>query len=91
MIEELARHRCTGDDGTPVLVVERCHVFTTQSDAGTRRHLGASGVALLDGEPVRYIDAHTFEVIATGELLSHDPSHCDCTPAAQITTSSPGA
>lgn len=84
MIEELARHRCIGDDGTSMVVVERRHVFTTQSGSRTRQHRGAARTTLLDGEPVRYIDGRTFEVIATGELLTHDPDRCDCTPAAPI-------
>lgn len=68
-VEELARHRCLGDDGTPLVVVEYRHVFTS-SDGGTvRRHHGARWLALLDGEPVRHIDAETFEVVASGELL----------------------
>ena len=84
MIEELARHRCYGDDGTVMFVVERRHVFTTQNGSRTRQHRGAARTTLLDGEPVRYIDAATFEVVATGELLAHDLERCDCTPAAQI-------
>ena len=76
MIEELARHRCTGDDGTAVVVVEHRHVFTTQGDSGTRQHRGAAWSTLIDGEPVRYIDSRTFEIIATGELLAHDPGRC---------------
>lgn len=86
MIEELARHRCTGDDGTLLFVVEHRHVFTTQNGVGTRQYCGAAWATLLDGEPVRYMDARTFEVIATGELLAHDPGRCDCAPAVRIAT-----
>jgi hypothetical protein len=86
MIEELARHRCTGGDGTHLFVVEHCHVFTTHGEAGTRKYRGAGWAALLNGEPVRYIDARTFEIIATGELLVHDLGRCDCAPAVRITT-----
>jgi len=85
MIEELARHSCTGDDGTPMIVVERRHVFTVTGGAGARQHRGAAWTALLDGEPVRYIDARTFEVIATGELLAHCRESCDCAPAVAMT------
>lgn len=85
MIEELARHRCTGDDGTPLLVIEYRHVFTSQGGSGLRQHRGAAWATLLDGEPVRYIDLNTFEVIATGELLVHDLLYCDCAPAVPIT------
>ncbi|GHH25226.1 hypothetical protein GCM10008023_38320 [Sphingomonas glacialis] len=86
MIEELARHRCTGDDGTPLFVVEHRYVFTSQGGAGSRQHRGAAWVTLLNGEPVRYIDARTFEVIATGEMLAHDLRRCDCAPAFGITS-----
>ena len=86
----MARHRCAGDDGTPLVVIEQRHVFTIQSGESTRHHRGAAWSTLLDGEPVRYIDACTFEVIATGELLRHDRHGCDCMPAARISTSSDG-
>lgn len=66
MIEELVRHRCIGDDGTPLFVVEHRHVFTSQGGAGPRQHRGAAWATLLNDEPVRYIDARTFEVVATG-------------------------
>lgn len=85
MIEELARHRCTGD-GTPLFVVQRRHVFITQGGAGPRQHRGAAWATLLDGESMRYIDARTFEVIATGELLVHDLRRCNCAPAVSIFT-----
>lgn len=84
MIEELARHRCTGDDGTPLFVIEHCHVFITQGDAGTRQYRGAAWLTLLDGKPVRYIDARTFEVVATGEFIAHDSARCACAPAIKV-------
>ena len=86
MIEELARHHCTGDDGTPLFVVEHRHVFTSKGGTGARQHRGAAWATLLSGEPVRYIDAQTFEVIATGELLVHDLLRCNCAPAIKIAT-----
>ena len=43
-------------------------------------------MTLLDGEPVRYIDARTFEVVASGELIAHDPATCDCAPAVEVFT-----
>ena len=43
MIEELARHRCTGDDGTPLFVIEHRHVFTSQGGAGARQHRARPG------------------------------------------------
>ena len=91
MIEELARHRCTGDDGTTLFVVERRHVFTMQNGADTRQRHGATWKTLLGGEPVRYIDAGTFEVVATGELLDHDLKWCDCTPAVRIAARDSGS
>lgn len=90
MIEELARHCCTGADGSPVCVVERRPVFTTGGAPGAGQHLGAASASLLDGEPVRYVDAVTFEVVATGELLTHDIGRCACTPAARIVTRASG-
>lgn len=90
MIEELARHRCTGDDGTPLFVVEHRHLFTSQGEAGARQHRGSAWTTLLNGEPVRYIDNRTFEVIATGELLVHDLQRCDCAPAVRIATRNGG-
>jgi hypothetical protein len=72
-VEQLARHRCTGDDGTPLIVVEYRHVFTSGEGGKTRKHRGSSWLVLLDGEPVRYIDAATFEVVASGELLRRSP------------------
>ena len=68
-MEEIARHRVTGDDGSPLVVVEYRYIFTTEGEAGVRRQPGAAWLTLLDGEPVRYIDAETFEVTSTGEIL----------------------
>lgn len=86
MTEELARHRCIDRDGTLLFVIERCHVFITQGGTETRRHRGAGRAALLDGEPVRYVDGNTFQIVATGEILTHDLARCDCAPAAKIST-----
>lgn len=82
MIEELARHRCLSDDGSAVTVVERRHVFVTQDVSGVRRRPGARWTALLDGEPVRPAGTGMFEVVATGEILVHDPDRCSCASAA---------
>jgi len=68
-MEELARYRCVGDDGTPVAVVEYRYVHTARGDNGIRRHLGATKLTLETGEPVRYIDPVSFEVIDTGEMI----------------------
>ena len=72
MTEELARYRCAGDDGTPLIVVEYRHIFTSSEGGKTRRHHGARWLALLDGEPVRHIDGETFEVVASGEMLRRE-------------------
>ncbi|RIA43927.1 hypothetical protein DFR49_2160 [Hephaestia caeni] len=74
MEEALAHYRCAGDDGTYVTVVDYRHVAIENvaietGATGVRRRPGARRLALTTGEPVRYIDAQTFEVIASGELL----------------------
>lgn len=40
----------------------------------------------MSGEPVRYIDATTFEIVATGELLKHDLALCTCKPEVKVST-----
>lgn len=72
MEEELGRHHCTGDDGAAVTVIEYRHVETIPGTSGTRTYPGARRLALSTGEPVRYIDGETFEVIASGELLRRE-------------------
>jgi hypothetical protein len=62
----------------------------SQGEAGARQHHGSVWTTLLNGEPVRYIDNRTFEVIATGELLAHDLERCDCAPAVRIATRNGG-
>ena len=69
MEEEIAWHRCTGDDGSSLVVVEYAFLSRKQIQAGLRTYRGARRLALATGEPVRYIDVSTFEVIATGELI----------------------
>lgn len=65
MEEESARFRCEGDDGSPLTVLE----YRLTGETGRRRYPGARRLVLSTGEPVRYIDAVTFEVIDTGELV----------------------
>lgn len=72
MEEELSRHRCTGDDGAAVTVIEYRHVDVTSGASGTRTYPGARRLMLSTGEAVRYIDSETFEVIASGELLRRE-------------------
>lgn len=67
MEEESARYRCQGDDGSSLTVLEYRHVGRTED--GRRRYPGARRLVLSTGEPVRYIDAVTCEVIDTGELV----------------------
>lgn len=69
MEQEIARWRCVGDDGSTVMVIEFRHAPTPTPGRPVRAYPGARRLALSTGEPVRYIDATTFEVIATGELL----------------------
>lgn len=69
MEEEHSRHRCTGDDGASVTVVEYRHVEVIPGASGTRIYPGARRHALTTGQSVRYIDKDTFEVIGSGELL----------------------
>ena len=65
----LARHRCKGDDGTRLIVLELRHALSQQTLAGPRTYPGARHWALETGEAVRVIDRQIFEVVATGELL----------------------
>lgn len=69
MEEESARYRCEGDDGSPLTVVEYRHVGHANTEAGRRRYPGARRLALSTGQLVRYVDAVTFEVVDTGELV----------------------
>jgi hypothetical protein len=66
---ETARWRCIGDDESPVMVIEYRHTPATLLGQPVRAYPGARRLALPTGEPVRYIDATTFEVMGTGELL----------------------
>jgi hypothetical protein len=69
-MEELARYKCLGDDGSNVVVVEYRYVHNSHTENGSpRRYPGARHLILTTGEPVRYVDAYTFEVIESGELL----------------------
>jgi hypothetical protein len=72
-MEELARYRCVGDDGTRIAVVEYRYVHMARDSVGTRRHLGATKLTLETGEPVRYIDPDRFEVIESGEMIRKLP------------------
>src|SRR3546814_4252745 len=67
-MEELARYKCLGDDGSNVVVVEYRYVHNSHAENGSpRRYPGARHLILTTGEPVRYVDAYTFEVIESGE------------------------
>jgi hypothetical protein len=69
MEETFAEYACEGDDGASVTVIEYRHVQRIGSASGPRLYPGARRLALSTGEPVRYIDGATFEVIDSGELL----------------------
>lgn len=71
MIEEaeIARYRCVEDDGSLCSVTAFQRFAIVQTRGGIRRIPGARWLALGSGEVVRYIDARTFEVVITGELL----------------------
>jgi hypothetical protein len=70
MEREIARTRCATGDESIVIVIEYQHVATPVPGASVRHHPGARRLALATGEAVRYIDARTFEVIDSGELLA---------------------
>lgn len=69
MEREIARWRCATDDESTVTVIEYQHVAAPAPGEPARHYPGARRLALSTGEPVRYIDADTVEVIQTGELL----------------------
>lgn len=69
MEEERARYQCASDDGTWLTVVEYRYVHISRTEGKVRRHLGAARLALTDGEPIRYVDRQTFEIVRSGELL----------------------
>lgn len=61
---------CSTEDESSVVAIEYQHV-TTHAAPGApgRRYPGARRLALPTGERARYIDAATFEIVETGELL----------------------
>jgi hypothetical protein len=65
----LARHRCLGDDGTLLIVLESRYSLHGETSAGPRAYPGARFWTLESGEAVRVLDRRTFEVVTTGELL----------------------
>src|SRR3546814_1831784 len=68
-MEELARYKCLGDDGSNVVVVEYRYVHNSHAENGSpRRYPGARHLILTTGEPVRYVDARSEE--HTSELQS---------------------
>jgi hypothetical protein len=69
MESEIARWRCSTEDHSTVIVIEYQHRSTSAPGIPVRRYPGARRLALSTGEQVQYIDATTFEVIETGELL----------------------
>ena len=67
--EEIGRYRCSGDDETPLVVIEYRLIELEESYGAVRRRLGPREVRLQFGEELRLIDARTFEVPTTGELI----------------------
>jgi hypothetical protein len=72
MYEELTRYRCSSEDGSYLTVLQHRYVHITRDGGKVRRWLGAVRLTLVNGEPIRYIDVDTFEVVGTGELLRRE-------------------
>lgn len=66
---EIGRWFCSAEEGRGVWVVEHQFFAVPETDQPQRHHPGARRLALTTGEPVRYIDGDTFEVVETGELI----------------------
>lgn len=69
MEREIARWRCATEDESGAVVIEYQHVPAPVRGVPPRDYPGARRLALSTGEQVRYIDAATFEIVETGELL----------------------
>lgn len=70
--EEIARYRCRGATGLLLIVIAYQLVFIEQTGDQSRRRPGARRVRLESGEELRLIDARSFEVPSSGELISVD-------------------
>ncbi|MFC4294677.1 hypothetical protein ACFO0A_06345 [Novosphingobium tardum] len=70
--EEIARYRCSGANGLLRIVIEYQLVSIEQTGERSRRRPGVRGVRLESGEELRLIDARSFEVPSSGELISVD-------------------
>ena len=69
MEKEIAWWRCRTEDESLVTVIEYQHVADPAPGASARHYPGARRLALSTGEVARYIDASTFELVETGEML----------------------
>lgn len=69
MESEIGRWRCITDDETHLIVIEHQHRVIPMPGEPARHYPGARRFALSTGDDVRYIDATSFEIIATGEIL----------------------
>jgi hypothetical protein len=69
MESEISRWRCITDDETHLIVIEHQHRAAPVPGEPSRHYPGARRFALSTGDDVRYIDATSFEIIATGEIL----------------------
>jgi hypothetical protein len=69
METEIGRWRCLAEDESSLIVLEFQHLAPSAPGAPVRRYPGARRHALSTGEAVRIIDATTFEIVDSGELL----------------------
>lgn len=69
MEKETGRWRCRTEDESSVTVIEYQHIAAPAAGEPYRLYPGARRLALSTGEAARYIDARTFEIVETGELL----------------------
>ena len=66
---ERRRIECLGVRGEAVTVLELQYYHLEETASGIRHHPGARRFQIPDGRALRLVDARTFEVIDTGELL----------------------
>ena len=67
--EEIGRYRCVGDDETSLIAIEYRLIEWAGEAGRPRRRPGARWLELASGEALRIVDARTFEVAATGEII----------------------
>jgi hypothetical protein len=67
--EEIGRYRCVGDDETPLVAIEYRLIAMAGEGGKQRRRPGARWLELATGEALRIVDARTFELVASGEII----------------------